>query len=188
MHRILVGIAMVAFAAPALAGEPRACFTPEEDCAAVVANEIATAQREVLVEASSFTAPAIAEALVKAKQRGVDVRAVLETRKVYLCSRRGLSQADDNPQRTEASSGADLLLNNGIPVLVDTAHPVSHNKAIIIDGKTVITGSYSYTKAGQEKNAGNVIVFTDPAFAAKFVTNWRQHAEHTEPFSAPAQR
>jgi phosphatidylserine/phosphatidylglycerophosphate/cardiolipin synthase-like enzyme len=42
-------------------------------------------------------------------------------------------------------------------VRVDTAHAIAHNKVIVIDGSTVVTGSFNFTRAAQEKNAENLL-------------------------------
>ena len=46
------------------------------------------------------------------------------------------------------------MSNEGINVLIDSSHAIAHNKVIIIDRETVITGSFNFTKAAEEKNAG----------------------------------
>jgi phosphatidylserine/phosphatidylglycerophosphate/cardiolipin synthase-like enzyme len=43
-----------------------------------------------------------------------------------------------------------------VPTMIDAQHAISHNKVMIIDGETVLTGSFNFTKAAQEKNAENV--------------------------------
>ena len=51
------------------------CFAPEQDCAAFAVRAIDNAEREILVSAYGLTTGSgIVEALVRAKQRGVDVR------------------------------------------------------------------------------------------------------------------
>lgn len=62
----------------------------------------------------------------------------------------------DKSQRTEKYSSVDFLANNGIPAKIDAAHAIAHNKVIIIDGETAITGSFNFTKAAEEKNAENL--------------------------------
>lgn len=54
------------------------CFTPGDDCTAVVVGQIGRAKHQILVQAYSFTDPDIAGALVDAKERGVEVRAILD--------------------------------------------------------------------------------------------------------------
>ena len=55
------------------------CFSPEEDCAAFAVRAIDDAQSEILVGAYGLTTGSgIVEALVRAKQRGVDVRLIAD--------------------------------------------------------------------------------------------------------------
>jgi len=141
------------------------CFTPGGDCTSRIVDTIGTARQTILVQAYSFTSAPIAKALVDAKKRGVDVRAVL-----------------DKSQRSERYSGADFLVNGGVPVLIDAAHAIAHNKVMVIDGGVVITGSFNFTKAAQDKNAENLLVIHDPVLASRYAMNWREHAGHSEPY------
>jgi phosphatidylserine/phosphatidylglycerophosphate/cardiolipin synthase-like enzyme len=57
---------------------------------------------------------------------------------------------------------------------------------MIIDDNTVITGSFNFTKAAEEKNAENVIVLKDnPALAQRYAQNWRAHAKHSVAYTGP---
>jgi phosphatidylserine/phosphatidylglycerophosphate/cardiolipin synthase-like enzyme len=51
---------------------------------------------------------------------------------------------------------------------------------MIIDGETVITGSFNFTRAAEEKNAENLLVIRDKNLAAKYAENWEVHWEHSE--------
>ena len=53
---------------------------------------------------------------------------------------------------------------------------------VIIDGETVITGSFNFTKAAQEKNAENVLIIHDQTLAAQYTQNWQAHAQHSRPY------
>jgi phosphatidylserine/phosphatidylglycerophosphate/cardiolipin synthase-like enzyme len=44
-----------------------------------------------------------------------------------------------------------------IPTYIDSKHTIAHNKIMIIDKATVITGSFNFTKAAEEKNAENLL-------------------------------
>jgi phosphatidylserine/phosphatidylglycerophosphate/cardiolipin synthase-like enzyme len=76
------------------------------------------------------------------------------------------------------------LLEAGIPVRIDAAHAISHNKVMVIDGETVITGSFNFTKAAEERNAENLLVVRDQALAARYGANWHQHKAHSQPYGA----
>ena len=41
-------------------------------------------------------------------------------------------------------SEADFLANCGMSVLIDAKHQIAHNKIMIIDDETVITGSFNF--------------------------------------------
>lgn len=88
----------------------------------------------------------------------------------------------DKSQRTEKYSSADFLANQGVPTAIDAEHAIAHNKIIIIDGETVITGSFNFTKAAQEKNAENVLIVRDKALAAQYTQNWDAHRSHSQPY------
>jgi phosphatidylserine/phosphatidylglycerophosphate/cardiolipin synthase-like enzyme len=98
----------------------------------------------------SRSAP-IAKALVEAHRRGVKVEVVL-----------------DKSQRTEKYSSATFVYNNGIPCFIDAQHAIAHNKVIVIDGLTVITGSFNFTKAAEDNTAENLLVIQDADMAAKY--------------------
>jgi phosphatidylserine/phosphatidylglycerophosphate/cardiolipin synthase-like enzyme len=115
------------------------CFTPGGNCTALIVQALHTAKRSVRVQAYSFTSAPIAKALLDAYKRGVQVQVIL-----------------DKSQRSEKYSSADFLANQGVPTLIDATHAISHNKVMVIDGETVLTGSFNFTKAAQEKNAENV--------------------------------
>jgi phosphatidylserine/phosphatidylglycerophosphate/cardiolipin synthase-like enzyme len=56
------------------------------------------------------------------------------------------------------------------------------NKIIVIDGELVITGSFNFTKAAQQKNAENLVLIRDPALAARYAQNWDAHRAHSQPY------
>ena len=116
-------------------------FSPSGGCTEAVVREIDAANATVIIQAYSFTSAPIAKALVAAHKRGVDVRVIL-----------------DKSQRTEKYSSADFVAHAGIPTWIDAQHAIAHNKVIVIDGETVLTGSFNFTKAAEEHNAENLLV------------------------------
>jgi len=55
-------------------------------------------------------------------------------------------------------TGATYLVNHGILPLIDDRVSIAHNKGMMIDGRDVITGSFNFTGAAQERNAENVLL------------------------------
>ena len=140
-------------------------FSPGGGCTRAITNALAGARRSVNVQAYALTSAPIAGALVAAHQRGVAVKVIL-----------------DKGQRSDQYSSADFLLHAGIACLIDDAHAIAHNKIIIIDDRTVITGSFNFTRAAEEKNAENLLLIQDRALAAKYAANWKTHAKHSTPY------
>src|SRR5205807_6025499 len=88
----------------------------------------------------------------------------------------------DASNRTKNYSAADFLAHEGIETYIDSQHAIAHNKIIIIDGQTVLTGSFNFTKAAEENNAENLLVIHDAALAAKYAANWKVHLAHSKPY------
>jgi phosphatidylserine/phosphatidylglycerophosphate/cardiolipin synthase-like enzyme len=163
---------LLALTAQAAAAEIRACFTPGEDCTGLIVAEIAAARSEVLVQAYSFTSPPIVKALVDAKKRGVDVRVIID--KSNICKKADCEN--------KGQIAANTLRIAKVPVLVDDAHAIAHNKVMVLDGQRVITGSFNFTKAAQERNAENLLVVADPALSRRYAEIWRRHASHSDAY------
>ncbi|WP_394854546.1 phospholipase D-like domain-containing protein [Wolbachia endosymbiont of Zaprionus taronus] len=53
------------------------CFTPGENCTNLIIDSVGHAKKSVLVQAYQFTSKPIAESLVQAKKRGVDIKVIL---------------------------------------------------------------------------------------------------------------
>ena len=66
---------------------------------------------------------------------------------------------------------------------VDAAHAIAHNKVMILDDEIVITGSFNFTKAAEERNAENLLIIRSKELAARFLANWRIHQTHSDPCS-----
>ena len=59
------------------------------------------------------------------------------------------------------------------------AHAIAHNKVMIIDKAVLITGSFNFTKAAEEKNAENLLVLRSKELARTYIENWQRHKEHS---------
>ncbi len=145
-------------------------YSPKGGATAAVVQEIAAAKSEILVQAYSFTSAPIAKALVDARKRGVRIEAVL-----------------DKSQRKEKYTAADFLLHAGIPTYIDAVHAIAHNKIIIIDRITLLTGSFNFTKAAEEKNAENLLILKgNKPLVDRYYQNYAVHKAHAEVYAGKA--
>jgi phosphatidylserine/phosphatidylglycerophosphate/cardiolipin synthase-like enzyme len=156
---------LLAFAIHATAADIQVYFSPDGGCTAAVVDNLNKATNTVLVQAYSFTSARIAKALVEAEKRGVKIQVIL-----------------DKSQRREKYTEADFLLHAGVPTWIDAKHAIAHNKVIVIDSHTVLTGSFNFTKAAEENNAENLLVIDDAALAKKYSDNWQKHLAHSEKY------
>ena len=55
---------------------------------------------------------------------------------------------------------------------------------MILDGATVITGSFNFTKQAETGNAENLLVIEGkPKIAAAYPWNFEAHLEHSKPYA-----
>ena len=141
---------------------------------------IQSAEEEILVAVQELSLPRIAQSLVAASQRGVNVNVILENNystpwsqqheldlsrhgRQRLRHLKALADRDQNgvvsPQE-ERESDALLILQNGRIAWIDDTEDGSkgsglmHHKFVIIDGGRVITGSANFTNSGMHGDAG----------------------------------
>jgi phosphatidylserine/phosphatidylglycerophosphate/cardiolipin synthase-like enzyme len=137
-------------------------FSPDGGCTEAIIKEIGKAKAEILIQAYSFTSKPIAQAIIKAHKAGVHVEIIL-----------------DKSNRTAKYSAGDFTAHMGIPTFIDAEHAIAHNKIMVIDKETVITGSFNFTKAAEEKNAENLLILKSNELAKVYFDNWQKHKKHS---------
>jgi phospholipase D len=168
---VALSLALGAFAPilPASSGASRTaiavCFTPEEDCATFAVRAINNAEREILVGAYGLTTGSgIVEALVRAKERRVDVRVI----------------ADTTP--CERESGIEPSAAARVPIWIDAQARIAHAKTMVIDSAVTLTGSMNWTR-GAAVNSEDLNLISSPAVAAAYAGHWRDRLAVSSPFN-----
>ena len=117
--------------------------------------DINSARETIDIAIYNFNQEAIANALIRAAQRGVRVRLVMES-----------DNMDGNiPGRLFAA---------GIPVIGDGGDGLMHNKFIIIDGEVLWTGSMNLTQTGLYSDDNNFVRFVSTQLAATYTTEFEE--------------
>lgn len=128
------------------------CFSPHGDCASVVVRYIDAARTSVHVLIYDFTLDTLSAALVRAKNRGVDVKVAMDKSEI------GVQGGEYNALRT-----------NGIQVaLVGSGSAKMHDKVVIIDAQIIITGSFNWTVSAESRNNENLVVLRSSDWAETF--------------------
>jgi len=115
--------------------------------------KINAAKTSIHIASFEFDLTPVAEALIAAHARGVDVRWVTD-------NEFGLA-ADTDPGNGQFA----MLQDAGIEVRSDTRTALMHNKFWIFDGQILWTGSTNITKSGIFVQDNNTIVFFSPELA-----------------------
>lgn len=168
----LLATQALAFQAPnpplVTTGSVEVAFSPEQDVASLIIKAINQAKKQVLVQAFSFTHKDIAQALIDAHRRGVEVKLIA-----------------DYEQSEHENDKVAQIAKAKVPVWLDGEHQSAHNKVVLIDVNTpqvvIITGSYNFTFAAQFKNAENVLLIRgNNKLAALYKENWLRHQAHSQ--------
>ncbi len=123
---------------------------------------INNADTSIHIASFEFNLTDVAEALIAAKSRGVDVRFITD-------DENGL-EADEE----EGHGQFAMLEDNGIEVIGDDRNGLMHNKFWIFDNEIVWTGSTNITVNGTLKNNNNVIVITSEEVATIYEAEFQE--------------
>lgn len=153
-------------------GEVEVAFSPWDDPETLLLGLIDGARRSLHVQAYAFTSRRIADALVRAHQRGVVVEVL----------------ADAQMNRRAGGNALPRLLDAGVPVALETRYAAAHNKLIVADadgpGCAVLTGSYNFTWSAEHRNAENLLVLRGQCELARaYRDNWQRHRAQAEPIN-----
>ncbi len=127
------------------------CFSRVEICQDDIVTAIDRARTRVYIMVFIFTADAIADALIRARDRGVEVKVIVDDEQAWI---RG--------------SEFQRLKDAGINIRTDNREGLMHHKVVIIDGEIVITGSYNFSYSAEDRNDENVLIIRDKALATLY--------------------
>ncbi|MGQ9684242.1 MAG: phospholipase D-like domain-containing protein [Anaerolineae bacterium] len=113
------------------------------------------ARLSVDVAAYELDLDTVADALLRAHERGVPVRLVTDT---------------DNLDEAAVLR----LRENGIPVVGDGRGAIMHNKFVVIDGRYVWTGSWNLTVNCTYRNNNNALRIDSPALARNYAAEFEE--------------
>ena len=86
----------------------------------------------------------------------------------------------DHSNEKDAHSELVWLLEQKMEPLIDTHHAIAHNKVMLIDGKTLLTGSFNFTQQAESHNAENLIVVKGhPELVSSYRFDFDHHKKHS---------
>ena len=124
--------------------EIRIFFSSNGGATEEIITQINNAESYIDVAMYSFTSEDIAEAITKAKERGIKIRILV-----------------DKQQAGGKYSKYQYFVDNEINVIRDIHAGIMHNKIAIIDSRILFTGSFNWTKSAEIRNEENLLEFID---------------------------
>jgi len=141
-----------------------AYFEPGDNCPRRIISLFHSCRRTADVCVFTITDDRVTEAIEAAHARGVKVRII-----------------SDNDKTMDAGSDIWRLRRRGIEVRVDISPFHMHHKFAVIDGRTLITGSYNWTRGAAEKNHENLVLLEEPPLVAEFLGEFEKIWENSTP-------
>ena len=131
-------------------------FSPKMGSQDAVVAHINTATESIYMATYSFTSKVVMDALMQAKDRGVEIHVV-----------------SDEVDNIKPSSVTKLLALNGISVRLNKKYHILHHKFIIVDETHLELGSFNYSANAYTSNAENVLVlYNVPELCAEYKVQW----------------
>jgi phosphatidylserine/phosphatidylglycerophosphate/cardiolipin synthase-like enzyme len=132
-------------------------FCPDDGCEDKVLAELLNAKQSIHFMVFSFTSDPIGRKLALLSDK-IEVKGLFDKGQVA-------SNKEHSEYQRLAQSSARVSLKKGQGKL--------HHKVFIIDGRTVITGSYNPTSSGTLKNDENILIIESPEIAASFIAEFQ---------------
>ena len=126
-------------------------FSPYDKTTLHIIPLIDNAKKYIYMPAFLITHNELSKALVKAKQRKVDVKIIIDANSV-----------------TTRNTKHQVLRQNNIPLKTENYAGKLHSKSIIIDDEYIITGSMNFSNSGENKNDENLLIIKNTKLAKKY--------------------
>jgi phosphatidylserine/phosphatidylglycerophosphate/cardiolipin synthase-like enzyme len=131
-------------------------FSPHGGAASQVIDWIDRANETINVLIYSFTNDDIGDAVVRAYQRGVEIKVVFEKSQV--------SQYSEYMK----------LRTAGVLVRNDTNSGLMHHKVAVIDSYIILTGSFNWSASAEERNNENLMVIRSELLVTTFEEEFQE--------------
>lgn len=124
-------------------------FSPQDNIITdKVLDYVNNAKKYIYMPVFVITHKPLEAALIKAKERGVDVKIIVDATNVYA-----------------TKSSVQTLRALNIPVKVENYAGKLHSKSIVIDDEFILAGSMNFSRSGESRNDENMLIIKNPRLA-----------------------
>ncbi|QGY39065.1 phospholipase [Pseudodesulfovibrio cashew] len=153
---------------------PRECGGPD-DLKQVIIDFVNGAVKTLEIAVQELDCMEIAHAVVRARQRGVRVQVVLEGD--YLCFGTPKGEPFTPTPRGKLEPNLEIMsamLRAGIDVKSDYNGAIFHQKFVVRDRESLLTGSTNFTDTGVGTNLNHIVVIHDRKVAGEYAREFRE--------------
>jgi phosphatidylserine/phosphatidylglycerophosphate/cardiolipin synthase-like enzyme len=133
-------------------------FSPDDGVQVRLVELVNAAQQSIYFMAFSFTSDPIGQAVRERAVVGVTVAGVMDNEQI----------------NSNIGTEFDAFKQAGLDVYRDGIDGQMHHKIMIIDGSTVIFGSYNFTNSAETRNDENLLVIHSQQVAAQFMVEFQR--------------
>jgi len=138
-------------------------FSPGSACLETILATIRNTRNTMEICVFTISDNRITDAIIKAMRRGIEVRIIT-----------------DNDKTRDRGSDIFELIQEGVPVRLDSSEQHMHHKFAIFDKQTLITGSFNWTRSASLYNYENILLIDDQQtlgdFQNEFESLWVEFA------------
>ncbi len=116
-------------------------FSPGDQCRRAIGRLLRAAQKKVDICVFTITDNELVSEITGAHERGIRVRIV-----------------SDNDKSEDRGSDIERIARAGVEVCVDASEHHMHHKFAVVDSRSVLTGSYNWTRSAALHNRENILV------------------------------
>lgn len=132
-------------------------FSPGPDCRIAIEQAMETALDELLICVFTISDDRLSDAIQRAHRNGLTVRVL-----------------SDNDKMDDRGNDIERLAASGVDVRIDRSPEHMHHKFMVVDGQTILTGSYNWTRSAETRNEENLVVLDDPFLAGRFAEEFER--------------
>jgi len=139
-------------------------FSRYEYTRGVLTDLIDSANQTIHVMVMALTADGLADALINASNRGVNVTVII-----------------DDQYKTSTGSDYGRILAAGIDIRTDNSWRLMHHKVMVVDGYIIVTGSYNWSAAAEDDNWENIIILESTTISDTYMEEFNRIWQQTTP-------
>ena len=139
-------------------------FSPGPSCQEAILGALNSAENYVDICVFTISDNELAAAILRCYKRGVDIRIIT-----------------DDDKMKDRGSDIHEFIREGLSVRTDQNPSHMHHKFAIVDGHTLLTGSYNWTRSAHTRNFENLLVTYEQDALLQYADEFERLWEEIDP-------